>query len=59
MCEIWKEVRDEGIAKGITGAVAICRDLGRNDSDICPRIMKHFRLTREEAETYLRLAPKP
>ena len=59
MCEIWKEVRDEGIAKGITGTVAVCRDLGLSDSDILVRIMKQYGLIREEAEKYMKAAPRP
>ena len=59
MCEIWKEVRDEGRMESVRDTVAVCRNFGIGDSDILVQIQKQYGLSLEEAEKYMKAAPRP
>ena len=50
------EMRAEGRAEGIAGAVDIMRDDGKSDQEIIEKIKNKFGLTQEQAEEYV-LAP--
>ena len=43
----------KGLAKGITGAVEIMREDGKDDRAIIERLMSKYDLTQEEAEKYV------
>ena len=43
----------KGLAKGITGAVEIMREDGKDDRAIVERLMSKYDLTQEEAEKYV------
>lgn len=47
---------EKGLAKGIYGAISICRDLGLSDSAIIKNLQAKYRLSEAEAEEYLREA---
>jgi len=44
---------EQGMKKGIKGAVDILRDIGREDSEIKTIIMKKYSLTEKDAIEYL------
>ena len=46
-------VENEGLAKGIAGAVEIMREDGKDDRAIVERLMSKYDLTQEEAEKYV------
>lgn len=48
----------KGIKKGIQGAVAALRDFGHADAEIKTAIMNNYKLTPEEAESYLKALPE-
>ena len=47
------EMRAEGLAKGIAGAVEIMREDGKNDQEIIEKIKIKFGLTQEQAIEYV------
>ena len=53
MKEDFLRVENEGLAKGITGAVEIMREDGKDDRAIVERLMSKYDLTQEEAEKYV------
>ena len=53
MKEDFLRVENEGLAKGITGAVEIMREDGKDDRAIIERLMSKYDLTQEEAEKYV------
>ena len=48
-----KEGRAEGRMEGITGSIDLLRESRIDDETIVKKIMKRFRLTQEEAESYV------
>ena len=44
---------EEGREEGITGSIDLLRESGIDDETIVEKIMKRFRLTQEEAESYV------
>jgi hypothetical protein len=53
MKEDFLRVENEGLAKGIAGAVEIMREDGKDDRAIVERLMSKYDLTQEEAEKYV------
>ena len=53
MKEDFLRVENEGLAKGITGAVEIMREDGKDGRAIIERLMSKYDLTQEEAEKYV------
>ena len=53
MKEDFLRVENEGLAKGITGAVEIMSEDGKDDRAIVERLMSKYDLTQEEAEKYV------
>ena len=53
MKEDFLRVENEGLAKGIAGAVEIMREDDKDDRAIIERLMSKYDLTQEEAEKYV------
>ena len=50
---IYENGMKEGRMEGITGSIDLLRESGIDDETIVEKIMKRFRLTQEEAESYV------
>lgn len=53
LCEAKKQGIEEGIGKGIHGAVDILHNLGLSRSEIKKAVMERYHLTEKETEKYL------
>ena len=56
MCNYSKGVYDDGMEKGIAGAVDILKRMGMNTSKIVEQLMIQYGLSKEDADKYVRQA---
>ena len=56
MCNYSKGVYDDGMEKGIAGAVDILKRMGMNTSKIVEQLMLQYGLSKEDADKYVRQA---
>ena len=56
MCNYSKGVYDDGMEKGIAGAVDILKRMGMNTSKIVEQLMIQYGLSNEDADKYVRHA---
>ena len=56
MCNYSKGVYDDGMEKGIAGAVDILKRMGMNTSKIVEQLMIQYGLSKEDADKYVRHA---
>ena len=55
LCNLSQEIYNEGLDKGIEGAVELLREAGFGDQDIIEKIMSKYHLTLEAAKKYVLL----
>ena len=56
MCNYSKGVYDDGMEKGIAGAVDILKSMGMNTSKFVEQLMIQYGLSKEDADNYVRQA---
>ena len=56
MCNYSKGVYDDGMEKGMAGAVDILKSMGMNTSKIVEQLMIQYGLSKEDADKYVRQA---
>ena len=56
MCNYSKGVYDDGMEKGIAGAVDILKSMGMNTSKIVEQLMLQYGLSKEDATRYAQQA---